>query len=539
VNGIKALDGADFNLREGEIHALLGENGAGKSTLMHIMAGYTKPGIEEGLRTLFGRGASSSKTGRIFRTGRISGTGRIFRTGRIFVDGREQHFSSPARALSTGIGMVRQHPHQVPGFPVWENCMLGAGKLGDIWMNRKELRKRIGALNGDLGFNLPLDSVTGALTVSQSQKAAILTLLMRNVRYLIFDEPTAVLTPAEAESIFELLKKLRAAGKGIVLISHKLDETLKLADRVTVLRRGRTIISRKTGELDGEALGAYIFGSKETPPESGGSVKTAPGMVRRESGASAETAPGMVPSAGPVLELRDFAVNAPGRPLIRGVTLELERGKITGIAGVRDSGLETLELALTGFLPSSGSIKINGKELNPRTAGAFRKAGGAYLGTGNEGFNLSIRDVLGIHAHRRFQNRGILDLRKLDRWAASIMTSAGVPVRPEAPAAAFSGGQFQRMLLIRELAEDCPLLVLANPGRGLDRRYRQRLSLLLKEKITAGAAALIFSTDVEELLVLSDFVMVLRDGVFSGVLELKKDRDGAEEKIREAMVGQA
>jgi simple sugar transport system ATP-binding protein len=509
VNGIKALDGADCDLREGEIHALLGENGAGKSTLMHIMAGYTKPGAEEGIRGLFVRGAASS------------------RTGRIMVDGREQRFTSPARALAAGIGMIRQHPHQVPGFLVWENCVLGAGEPGDIWMNRKELRKRVGVLNEDLGFQLPLDSLTEALTVSQTQKAAILTLLMRNVRYLIFDEPTAVLTPAESESIFALFKKLRAAGKGIVLISHKLEETLKLADRVTVLRRGRTIISRGRGELNSEALGAYIFGTKTEAPES--AAKTIPGGARREF------------PAGPVLELRDLRVNAPGKPLIRGITLELERGSIMGIAGVRDSGLETLELALTGFLPSSGSIRINGQELSPRTARMFRKAGGAYLGTRNEGFNLSIRDVLTIHAHRRLQRRGILDPRKLDQWAASIMTAAKVHPRPDVPAAAFSGGQFQRILLIRELAEDSPLIVLSDPGRGLDRRYRQRLLGMLKEKTAAGAAALIFSTNIEELLVLSDFVTALRDGVLSAALELRgpESYPGVREKIREAMVGQA
>ncbi|MDR2662605.1 MAG: ATP-binding cassette domain-containing protein [Treponema sp.] len=514
VNGIKALDGADFDLKEGEIHALLGENGAGKSTLMHIMAGYLKPGADEGIRGLLVRGGPSS------------GTGRVSRTGRIFVDGREQRFTSPARALAAGIGMVRQHPHQVPGFLVWENCLLGTKKPGHIWMNRKELRSRVGALNEDLAFNLPLDSLTGSLTVSQSQKAAVLTLLTRNVRYLIFDEPTAVLTPAETESIFEVFKKLRAAGKGIVLISHKLEETLKLADRVTVLRRGRTVISRGTGELNSQALGAYIFGTKTALPESAAAI---PGMVPREF------------PAGPVLELRDLRVNAPGKPLIRGVTLELERGRIMGIAGVRDSGLETLELALTGFLPSLGSIRINGREMNPRTAGMFRKAGGAYLGTRNEGFNLPIRDVLIIHAHRRFQRRGILDRRELDRWAASIMAAAAVPPRSEAPAAAFSGGQFQRMLLIRELMEDSPLLVLSDPGRGLDRRYRQKLPALLKEKTAAGTGALIFSTDVEELLVLSDFITVLRDGVFSGALELRgpESYPGVREKIREAMVGQA
>ncbi|GHV84754.1 ABC transporter [Spirochaetia bacterium] len=500
-NGVKALDGADFDLCEGEIHALLGENGAGKSTLMHIMAGFMKPG-EERIGT------------------------HTARPGRIFVDGKEQRFSSPARALSAGIGMVRQHPHHIPGFLVWESCAVGSQARPAIWMNRHTKRQSIAAVNDRFRFGLPLDTFTERLTVSEGQKAAILALLLRNVRYLIFDEPTAVLSPGETENLFKLFKQLRDEGKGIVLISHKLDETLKLADRITVLRQGKTQASAKAGELDAGSLGELIFGTEALHAD----VST--------SFAGTAAAGDLLFAGPPALVLKDFAVNVPGRPLIRGLSLKLERGRIMGIAGVRDSGLETLELAVTGFLPSSGLLNINGSVL-PETerVKAFRDAGGAYLGTRNEEA-LSIRDMLLIHAHRRLEHRGFLDKKEIKRWVNSIMSLSKVPSREKAASTAFSGGQLQRILITRELQENASLLVLSDPGRGLDRRYRKRLAFLLREKAAAGTAILIFSTDVEELLSLSDSIMVLRNGVFSVAAALTgQDVPAAlQETIREAMV---
>ncbi|MDR2048749.1 MAG: ATP-binding cassette domain-containing protein [Treponema sp.] len=508
-NGVKALDGADFELREGEIHALVGENGAGKSTLMHIMAGFLK--ASEGV---------------------------------IIADGQEARFSSPAKALAAGIGMVRQHPRLVQEFSVWENCALGSE---NSFLFSKRRAKEVAALNERWNFGLPLEKPASELTVSQGQKAAILALLRRDVRYLIFDEPTAVLSPPETESLFELFRKLREEGKGIALISHKLNETLSLADRITVLRRGKTVGVLNAGEAEETRISALIFGRPAARP-----------------GCPAEPSGGEFANSPPALELKNAAVQVPGRPLIRGINLRVPPGGIVGIGGVRDSGLETLEMAVTGYLPLSGTITVNGKELNGRFRGfgknvrAFRDAGGSYLGTraeGREETGLSIRDILVIHAHRRFQKYGFLQTRRLAAWSKRVIKGAGVTGPDTVLASAFSGGQLQRILFMRELAEKKPLLVLAEPGRGLDQKSKNKLAVILRERAAAGAGILLFSTDSEELLSVCDTVMVLRNGVFSDTVAIRpsgetvnpakpdESADSAEpgallERIQKAIVGE-
>jgi len=510
-NGITALDGANFNLNEGEIHALLGENGAGKSTLMHIMSGFMKPG---------GESISSFSDD----------------CGTILIDGKEQNFASPRHALAAGIGMVRQHPHHISGFLVWENCITGSMKHPPLWLNRRYLRSKVSELNERFRFDLPLDRPVETLSVSQGQKAAVMTLLLRNVQYLIFDEPAAVLSPTETEKLFGLLATLRDEGKGIVLISHKLEELLKIADRVTVLRQGKTQICCKASGLSNEKLYNLIFGDASNSYMDSQSIDTTSGTpLSRAAGTE---------NKKPALTLRNFTVNVPGHPLIRGINLNLKQGKILGIAGVQDSGLETLEMALTGFLPFSGTLRINGTALagtGKRTAKRirqFRSAGGTYLGKRNEGETIPIRDLLIIHAHRRFQKLGILNHTKIDTWIKSIMDAANVPYRGGAGADAFSGGQLQRLLLTREMAEHGKLLVLSKPSRELDHRYRKRLAFLLREKAGEGTSVVIFSTDIDELLLLSDSIAVLRNGFISSLVDLEKEREHAQLKIRKAMVGQ-
>jgi simple sugar transport system ATP-binding protein len=503
-NGVKALDGADFDLKEGEIHALVGENGAGKSTLMHIMAGFLK--ASEGV---------------------------------IIADGQEVRFSSPAKALAAGIGMVRQHPRFVPEFSVWENCTLGSE---NSFLFSKRRAKEIAALNERWDFGLPLEKPASELTVSQGQKAAILGLLRRDARYLIFDEPTAVLSPRETEALFELFRKLRDEGKGIALISHKLNETLNLADRVTVLRRGKTAGVLNADEAEEARLSTLIFGSADVlgkPPE-----------------LSAALGGGELKNSPPALELKNVTVDVPGRPLIRGINLSVPPGGIAGIGGVRDSGLETLEMAVTGYLPLSGTIVVNGTELNGRFQGLgknirpFRNAGGSYLGThaeGQEETGLSIRDILVVHAHRRFRKYGFLKNRKLAAWSKRIIKGAGVAGPDTVLASAFSGGQLQRILFMRELAEKSPLLVLAEPGRGLDQKSKNKLALILRERAACGAGILIFSTDCEELLSVCDTVTVLRNGLFSDAITVRQAESGGADpaefrvllsRIQKAMVGE-
>jgi simple sugar transport system ATP-binding protein len=488
VNAVHALSGADLSLERGEIHALVGENGAGKSTLMHLLAGYLRPS-----------------------------------SGRILVDGRERRFNAPADALKAGIGMLRQHPALVPEFAVWEACTVGAE--GAFLLNPTAARKRVAALNDQWGFDLPLDHAADTLPVSQRQLAAVLNLLLRGGRLFIFDEVTAVLSRAETEALFGLLRRLKREGYALALISHKIDETLALADRVTVLRAGKTICTRAASSLNRKTLNALMFGQPEQQP-----------VMMVDSG-SIEAA-----RRPPLLSVRDLVVEAPERPFLRGVTMEVAAGGITGIAGVRDSGLETLELSLAGFLkPSRGTVVLQGKELSGGVR-AFREAGGAYVGADRTGvclaMTLPIGDSLVIHAHRR--SRLFLNRRVLEEWGKAIITRASLERSIHERADSFSGGQLQRLVIERELAENPKLLIVAEAGWGLDARSRAALYAQLRAFVEAGAAVILFSTDVDELLSLSDTILTLRNGVFSAEIPIPRTSDdGAHYKARviQAMSG--
>ncbi|MDR0496324.1 MAG: ATP-binding cassette domain-containing protein [Treponema sp.] len=472
-NGVMALENASLTLRPGEIHALLGENGTGKSTLMHILAGYFQQS-----------------------------------SGSVFVDSRERSFSSPAAALALGIGMVRQHPGFIRGFKVWEDCILGAERPacrtnGDKWrnllFNPGKARKRLEELSRRWNFDLPLDDRAESLTVSQRQKSAVLSLLLRDVRYFIFDEPTAVLTKGETQSLFGLLNFLRDDGRGIIFITHKLDEALAVSGRVTIIRRGATLENRDTKDLSIEEL-------------------------QRQIGAChlSEYLPkGACHPFEPVLSIRDLTISPPGLPHVENINLKLTGGMIMGIAGVRDAGLETLELALTGFLSCSGSIALNGHEIAGKGVLAFRNAGGAYLGADRLGNNLitalPLIESLMIHAHRKARRGIFLDIKRVNDYCRDIMKRAGIARSVSDRASSFSGGMLQRILLAREFAENPSLLVLAEATSGLDEANRFILLKELREYTRQGGAALLFSSDTEELISLADEVLMLRNGVLTAI----------------------
>jgi simple sugar transport system ATP-binding protein len=392
-------------------------------------------------------------------------------------------------------------------------------------------------LSGTWGFDLDPGRPVESLTVGERQKCAVLALVLRNARYLVLDEPSAVLSPEETGKLFELLRKLRSGGKGIVLISHKLEETLLLAGRVTVLRKGKSSAALEAGSISAGEISSMIFG----------------GAPRTESSAGAETISGrkhqVSPepdqiSGEPILEVEGLAVEIPGRPLIRSVSFTLPRGTITGVAGIRASGLETLELAITGFLaPASGTIRLEGIPIEGKGPGKFRQAGAAYLCADRTGTALAMQlplfDSLIIHAHRRAGlglpgKAGIMNTAYLYEWAGDIMKQARVFRPPKTPAASFSGGMLQRLVLARELAEPVRLLVLAEPDWGLDAQGRELIAQRLKLFSRAGNSALLFSADIDELMSLSDAILVLRDGKISAQLgkdEFRKDLIGR------AMVG--
>ena len=504
-NGVMALQNASLTLRSGEIHALLGENGTGKSTLMHILAGY------------------------------IPQT-----SGAIFLDGRERHFLNSAEAIANGIGMVRQHPLFVRGFRTWEDCVLGAetedrshspqtfhspgkaqgkeffGKVRSLFLNPLLAKKRVLKLSAQWGFDLPLEKKTEALTVSQRQKAAVLALLLRDVEWFIFDEPTAVLAEDETKNLFELFSRLRGEGKGLIFITHKLNEALAISDRITVIRRGVTDEARPAKDCSAEMLSDAIFGKADHAPDN---LHITP-LVTKENTPS-------VSGKKPILEIKKLRLEIPGLPCIKEINLELMPGKILGIYGIRDSGLETLEKAITGFLPSpKGSIALNGQSIAGKGARAFREAGGAYLGADRLGSclapELALYESLIIHESRkaRLGFGFFLDMGRLFAWCLDIMKGAEIEragIEGEGrdvfdKASSFSGGMLQRILLAREFAENASLLVLAEPGSGLDQHRQWKLEEELRDFVRQGKAALLLSTDIDELNSITDNIMTLRNG---------------------------
>ena len=464
-----ALENVNFTLKAAEVHALLGENGSGKSTLMHILAGFYPQSA-----------------------------------GSIFTDGKERRFFSPANALACGIGMVRQHPGFIKGFKVWENCVLGSERKGRFFFDSRLSRKTVEEKADQWHFNLPLDSPSESLTVGQRQKTAVLALLLREVNWFIFDEPTTVLSAEETESLFQLFERLRGEGRGIIFITHKLNEALAISNRITVIHHGVTQEPRDTAELSVEELRKSIFGTEN--------------LAEQSKDLSGD------PHGEPVLVIKDLHLEPPGLPAIKNINLHLTSGMIMGITGSRDGGYETLEYAITGLLKAqkknsgqnNGSIALNGQDITGKGIRSFRNAGGAYLGADRLGSNLApelpLFESLIIHAYRRKRFGVFLNMAYLKVWCGEIMNRSGIAHSVKDKAASFSGGMIQRILLQREFAEDASLLVLTEPASALDQINRAALADALREYVKGGRAALLFSSDTEELKFFTDKIMTLKNG---------------------------
>jgi simple sugar transport system ATP-binding protein len=509
TNGVEALSGVDFDLAPGEIHALVGENGAGKSTLMHVLSGQLEP----------------------------SG-------GKIVIDGVPQRFHSPRDALKLGIGMVRQHPRFVGGFSFWEDCILGAEGKNRVLLSPREERRRVQRLAERWGFSVDVDRPTEKMTISARQIGAILSLLLRGVRYILLDEPTAVLNPGETERLFDLLRSLRSEGHGIVLISHKLQETLSVADRLTVLRHGSSVGTLPASQCEVETLGSLMFGPSPNPP---GGVGPAFSLEDQGLGVPVPLSPVAEPARKTVLRVRDLQVHVEGRPFIRSVDLEVPQGRIVGVAGIRDSGLETLELAIAGLLPfQGGTVEVNDQPLTPGNPYGFRKLGGVYVSADRLGTamapRLSLWDSIVVHAHRRALRGvggrfGLLDRGYLDQWVSMILEHAEISAVPQQTAESLSGGMAQRIILAREFAERGRLMVMAEPGWGLDTAGRRLLVQRLRTYVNSGGSVLLFSTDVDELITVAHEVFVLRDGRVAGRYSM--GFDGASEERNRSLIGAA
>ncbi len=464
---VLANDDISFALQAGEVLALLGENGAGKTTLMSI---------------LFGHYTADA--------GRLTAFGRPLPPG------------DPRAALAAGIGMVHQHFTLADNLSVLDNVVLGTRPLWSWRSGRRAGRERRLALSAAYGLRVDPDARVARLSVGERQRVEILKALYREARVLILDEPTAVLTPQEVEALFATIRRAVECGLSVVFISHKLGEVLRVADRIVILRRGRKVAEMPAAGTDRRALAAAMVGDDVALPEV---ASAAPGPVR--------------------LELTDL--DTAGTPGLRGARLSLRAGTITGLAGVSGNGQRALADLLCGLSrPVSGRVTIDGAPLpEPWTPRAALAAGIGRIpedrhGTGSiADLDLTANAVLERLRARPFSRWGWLDHKAAREEAARIIATHDVRCPgPEAPMRQLSGGNMQKLILGRVLDGDPPILVANQPTRGLDVGAVAHVHRRLLAARARGAAVLLISEDLEEVLALSDHVHAIHGGVLSPAL---------------------
>jgi simple sugar transport system ATP-binding protein len=466
--GVVANDHVDFELEKGEVHALLGENGAGKSTLMNVLYGLYHPD-----------------------------------EGEIRLDGRPVHVGSPRNAIALGIGMVHQHFMLIPVMTVAENIVLAVEPRKGPFLDLAAANARVRELSTQFGLAVRPEARIESISVGMQQRAEILKALYRNAQILILDEPTAVLTPQEAKELFEIIRSLQADGKSIVFISHKLNEVLEIADRITVLRMGKKV---------------------DTVPRAGATTEgLARLMVGREVVLRVEKSPAQ--PGEPLLTLENLSVlDDRGLEAVRGASFAVRGGEIVGLAGVDGNGQTELIDALTGLRrPAAGSIIAAGKDI---TAASSREC--LDLGVGHIPEDRQLRGLvldftlaenLALHDFREEPDSkwGWLYPNRLIERARRLLREFDVRGgQPQTLAAALSGGNQQKVVVAREVSRDPRILVAAQPTRGLDVGAIEFVHRRLVAERDEGRAILLVSFELDEILSLSDRVLVIYEGRIVG-----------------------
>ena len=482
--GVVANDHIDFNLKRGEIHAILGENGAGKTTLMNILSGMVQPD-----------------------------------SGSISVKGQPARIRSPHDALALGIGMVYQHFTLVSTLSVIENLELSRGSV--FFLRPKEAEQRVSEMMSETGFSIDPHSKTSHLSVGQQQRVEVLKALNRGSQVLVLDEPTSVLAPTEAEDLFKVLKKLTAMGKSVIFITHKLEEAVRISDRMTVLRLGKKIFEAAPVEQDRQRVTEQIVN------EMFGSIRVQHNGEERQK-----------PSDEIVLEVTDItANNDKGLETLGRLSLTVRKGEILGIAGVDGNGQKELAEVIAGQRKvKRGAVELDGVDITNRGIGFASRMGISYLtddrmGEGCIG-SLSVAENM---IAKRFDQEPFSRNHFLIRWAISqnglkLIQEFSIKVPgPWARVSTLSGGNIQKLLLARELCIHPKILVCGNPTHGLDlvttRFIRDRIRLECRR----GTAVILISSDLDEIIEASDRIGVIFNGKILSVFprgEVGRERIG-------------
>lgn len=482
-----ANDNISISIKEGEITAIVGENGAGKTTLMNMLYGLLQP-----------------------------------TSGEIRINGKTVNFKSPVDAISNGIGMVHQHFKLVPSLTVFENIMLGIefnkkikfGKrfnFNSFIIDEKKEREEVKKIIEQYKFDLNPDDRVESISIGAKQRIEILKMLYRNVDILIFDEPTAVLTPQEVDEILESFRELKKQGKTIILITHKLREVMEVSDNVIVIKRGRVIGEKRTSDTSSEELANMMVGRDVL-------ININKDRTKKEE-------------AAVVYELKNISTEScPGKKCLDGISFKIHEGEILGIAGVEGNGQSELVKVITGLMESTeGEIYINGKNISNKWPKEIRKSGIGIIPEDRYAQGLCIdmkissNLIAGYHDREEYSNYGFLKFNEIEKNSNSLIDKYDIRVADKSGnVSQLSGGNAQKVIIAREFESDPSLLIASQPTRGVDIGSIEFIHNKILELKRRNKAILLISSELSEIMNLSDRIAVMYKGKIIDIVDAEK-----------------